>query len=98
MYSITTTGHKADESGNELRTEQGEAQLPKYYSVMDRETLSLLHTARNKQSLADVAERMHSYFNGEIDTLLTDRNVVDEILFYGYEVMGHDEIIHDENK
>lgn len=93
MYSITTTGHKADESGNEERTESGEAQKPKYYSVLDTETHNVLATARNNETLNAIAIEMEDYLTKDRETVLIGDNVVEELSFYGYEIIGHDELL-----
>ena len=96
MYTITNIGTKADESGNEERTEQGEAQRPKYYSVMDTETHTMLATGRNNESLARLADDMESFLSHDRETVLTGENVVEELSFYGYEIIGHDELLDKE--
>ncbi len=99
-YSITTTGHKADGSGNELRDEQGLAHKPKYYSVYDRDTSNFLATGRNSESLDDIADSMWSYMQQDLEEenkkAFTAEEIVEELNFYNFEVVGHDEKMEEE--
>ena len=95
IYNITTTGHIADESGNELRTEKGEAQRTKYYSVWDKEAFRYLATAKNSPNLDELANDMEGYFiqDGDDKIELTGETVTEELNFYGFEIHGHNELI-----
>ena len=94
-YSITTRGTKADESGNELRDEGGMAHVPKYYSVFDRDTTRFLATGRNSESLQDVADEMWSYMEQDLEEgnkkSFVAAEIVEELNFHNFEIMGHDE-------
>jgi hypothetical protein len=96
-YKITIEGYIADESGNVLCDENGQAHRPKYYSVFDRDTGNYMATGRNSRSLETLGEEMFSYMaNGlEDDEIKTYRkqfitNPVEELGFFNFEVVGHD--------